>query len=218
MRYIISGKENPFRCNFENAINVTNLVDRGFQDTNTKLSSGKLFISAKMPQSFVLKADILDYDIINDPKSPNWLELKLSSYFCLRRDSIMSRYIYLSYVKKHPNFNGEIKVNGKEDKIVENETKCIDLLDFEFVKVYLEFDDSRVNCIEYDDLDVEKKAFCIAMERFGECTFCAIDFENVVTPSAPFYIKFLNEKNKLISIDKFWLYNILDSAEIALNN
>ena len=202
-------------------------VERGIQDTNTKMSSGRIFLSAKGKQSIELEFEnkgtqkIVLYEETTDKKITQqlWTEQKINAFYSVRRESIFSRYIDICCLKKPDKPDSSItKIDGVKVDLSPGHSRCIDLLNFEFVKVYLEFDDPMVNCIEYSYLDVVNKSFCVSMERFGECTFCIIEFDQVVTPAKPFYIKFLDEQGRLIPLEKFWLYNSLDTQEMSLIN
>ena len=185
------------------------------QDTLTKMSSGKIFITAR-PANLKIDFNAGSFNLAEHNKKHNtaseWTELRINEFYCLRRESIFSRYIDVGCIKK-PSENATLKsINGKNVELKrEGYAHCVDTLNFEFVKVYLEFDDPVVNCVEYSNLDVVKKSFCVAMERFGECLFSEITFEGVTTPASPFYIKFLDEQGRLVPVQSFWLYNTQDA-------
>lgn len=215
MNYVIAGNENYFRFTYHETPPLTKFYSvagvsadgKKAKKTKTKKATYSSFVELVLPPCVIeyqIDEGEFNYNTINLDEP--WTEYNIGALI-IKREFPNSIYIevYMSEEIK-PNqlsykFNGKLTVLKQPTSFIAHHN----LLGFDFVKTYLEFDDGTTNCMEFTN-NAPKLTYLISVEKITTTTFVVGEPSEIPFVQSSFYIIFKNEHDQEIKIKKFLIY------------
>ena len=213
MHCLIVGKFNPHKFTFDSIIdsqlNKPLSLYRQEEDIIENVTyCCNCFIELLLPNQIIINIGQIGKpkkQFIINPQLP-WLELNFNN-FKITREHIKS--IYYDIILEEENLEYTINTNPflyKSDILSEGEISVFKhrIFDYEYVKVYFEFDDNPIyNTIEYKGIEPSKLSFLVTVIKIEETINIKNDPVELPELKRSFYVKFKNERDELININHF---------------
>jgi hypothetical protein len=229
MNYLIYGDENNWR--FEPKPQPLDIKPTLHNMSEEGDHMGELFEEREFTVYFKLKSIYqkvkIEYSIFNkniEEKQPTivlpldntWLKRNYNMLLVSRESGISSTISYsfldqtdVSISTKDKKIKGKINDEDFEFLMDQDFDKeyTFNLVNYKIVKMYLEYEDMKFNCVEYKGIEPTKNSFLVGILKVEDSMELElIDVEVKVPMGKAYYIVFRNERDEKIPIEYFVVY------------